>query len=450
MKKKAIGIAAAVLALAAGFFLYTVWSARAEASAAVDAYNAAARDYNDAIAPYNQAAADIAEANGELQAAVDSAQAVLDKGEEAYEPDTQDLLESAVQKAEKAFAEVPVQIDPFEMRNVPAGFSTDELELAQHEAETAQKAVEESLEKIPEVPEVPDYTQELEAVRSAQKNFEKSVRKLANITSPPDSFVKERLERIDTVVQAEAVTAGNDPNGLLGTKGGYLGCVYFLDERIDRSLLPQEAFEKDGKKSSGDEQASESSSEEASSAADSTAAETAAAEEGGTAAETGLSAEGSTAAEAAAPDAEGETAAEAGLSAEGGTAAESGTPAESGTAAESGTSAESGTAAEAGISSEGGTAAQAAAAPGDSPKKNPSIDVVMIGTAGGGAVEIYSSREEAEKRAEYISFFDGSVMDAGSCAIEGTCLIRTSKYLDEEGQEKLTQAVREALLTVDE
>lgn len=413
MKKKAIGIAAAVLALAAGFFLYTVWSARAEASAAVDAYNAAARDYNDAIAPYNQAAADIAEANGELQAAVDSAQAVLDKGEEAYEPDTQDLLESAVQKAEKAFAEVPVQIDPFEMRNVPAGFSTDELELAQHEAETAQKAVEESLEKIPEVPEVPDYTQELEAVRSAQKNFEKSVRKLANITSPPDSFVKERLERIDTVVQAEAVTAGNDPNGLLGTKGGYLGCVYFLDERIDRSLLPQEAFEKDGKKSSGDEQASESSSEEASSAADSTAAETAAAEEGG-------------------------TAAEAGLSAEGGTAAESGTPAESGTAAE------------AGISSEGGTAAQAAAAPGDSPKKNPSIDVVMIGTAGGGAVEIYSSREEAEKRAEYISFFDGSVMDAGSCAIEGTCLIRTSKYLDEEGQEKLTQAVREALLTVDE
>ena len=425
MKKKAIGIAAAVLALAAGFFLYTVWSARAEASAAVDAYNAAARDYNDAIAPYNQAAADIAEANGELQAAVDSAQAVLDKGEEAYEPDTQDLLESAVQKAEKAFAEVPVQIDPFEMRNVPAGFSTDELELAQHEAETAQKAVEESLEKIPEVPEVPDYTQELEAVRSAQKNFEKSVRKLANITSPPDSFVKERLERIDTVVQAEAVTAGNDPNGLLGTKGGYLGCVYFLDERIDRSLLPQEAFEKDGKKSSGDEQASESSSEEASSAADSTAAKAAAAEEGG-------------------------TAAEAGLSAEGGTAAESGTPAESGTAAESGTSAESGTAAEAGISSEGGTAAQAAAAPGDSPKKNPSIDVVMIGTAGGGAVEIYSSREEAEKRAEYISFFDGSVMDAGSCAIEGTCLIRTSKYLDEEGQEKLTQAVREALLTVDE
>ena len=324
MKKKAIGIAAALLVLAAGFFIYTVWSARAEASAAVEAYNSAAQDYNDTIAPYNQAASEIAEVNGELQAVLDSAKAVLDKGEEAYEPDTQDLLESAVQKAEKVFAEVPVQIDPFEMRNVPAGFSTDQLELAQHEAETAQKAVEESLEKIPEVPEVPDYTQEIEAVRSAQKNYEKSVRKLANITSPPDSFVKERLERIDTVVQAEAVSAGNDPNGLLGTKGGYLGCVYFLDERIDRSLLPQEAFEKDGKKASEDEKAPESSSEEEASAADS-ATEEAAASEGGTAAET---AEAGTAAAA-----EGETVTETAAAAEGRTA-ETAAAAEGETAAE--------------------------------------------------------------------------------------------------------------------
>ena len=448
MKKKAIGIAAALLVLAAGFFIYTVWSARAEASAAVEAYNSAAQDYNDTIAPYNQAASEIAEVNGELQAVLDSAKAVLDKGEEAYEPDTQDLLESAVQKAEKVFAEVPVQIDPFEMRNVPAGFSTDQLELAQHEAETAQKAVEESLEKIPEVPEVPDYTQEMEAVRSAQKNYEKSVRKLANITSPPDSFVKERLERIDTVVQAEAVSEGNDPNGLLGTKGGYLGCVYFLDERIDRSLLPQEAFEKDGKKASEDEKAPESSSEEASSAADS-ATEEAAASEGGTAAETAeagtaAAAEGETVTETAAA-AEGRTA-ETAAAAEGETAAETAAAVEGVTAA----AVEGETAAEAGASAGSGTAAEAAAAGEAAPKKKSSIDVVMIGTAGGGAVEIYSSREEAEKRAEYISFFDGSVMDAGSCAIEGTCLIRTSKYLDEEGQEKLTRAVREALLTVDE
>ena len=406
----------------------------------MEAYNSAAQDYNDTIAPYNQAASEIAEANGELQAVLDSAQAVLDKGEEAYEPDTQDLLESAVQKAEKVFAEVPVQIDPFEMRDVPAGFSTDQLELAQHEAETAQKAVEESLEKIPEVPEVPDYTQEIEAVRSAQKNYEKSVRKLANITSPPDSFVKERLERIDTVVQAEAVSAGNDPNGLLGTKGGYLGCVYFLDERIDRSLLPQEAFEKDGKKASEDEKAPESSSEEEASAADS-AAEDAAASEGGTAAET---AEAGTAAAA-----EGETVTETAAAAEGRTA-ETAAAAEGETAAETAAAVEGATAAEAGVSAGSGTAAEAAAAGEAAPKKKSSIDVVMIGTAGGGAVEIYSSREEAEKRAEYISFFDGSVMDAGSCAIEGTCLIRTSKYLDEEGQEKLTRAVREALLTVDE
>ena len=41
-------------------------------------------------------------------------------------------------------------------------------------------------------------------------------------------------------------------------------------------------------------------------------------------------------------------------------------------------------------------------------------------------------------------------MDPGSCAVEGTCVIRTSRYLAEEEQEKLTKAVREALLRVEE
>ena len=93
-------------------------------------------------------------------------------------------------------------------------------------------------------------------------------------------------------------------------------------------------------------------------------------------------------------------------------------------------------------------ATEAAAQPAKS--KENTIDVVMIGTAGGGAVEVFASREEAEKRAEYISFFEGSVMDAGSCTVEGTCLIRTSKYLSGDQQEKLTKKIREALLAVDD
>ena len=227
MKKKILAVAAAMVLLAACFFIYRIWNARKAASSAVEAYNAAAQEYNDAISPYNEAAAGIADENTKLQTALDSADAVLKKGGEAYEPDTQKKLEKAVKKARKSLTEAPVLIDPFEIRTVPAVFSTKELALLQDEAETAREMAEDAKGKIPAVPEVPDFSEEINEVGTAQKNYENSIRMLANITKPSDRFVKERLGRIKTVIQAEAVTPENDPNGLLGKKDGYIGCVYF-------------------------------------------------------------------------------------------------------------------------------------------------------------------------------------------------------------------------------
>ncbi len=379
MKKKILAVAAAVVLLAACFFIYRIWNARKAASSAVEAYNAAAQEYNDAISPYNEAAAGIADENTKLQTALDSADAVLKKGGEAYEPDTQKKLEKAVKKARKSLTEAPVLIDPFEIRTVPAVFSTKELALLQHEAETAREMAEDAKGKIPAVPEVPDFSEEINEVGAAQKNYENSIRMLANITKPSDRFVKERLKRVKTVIQAEAVTPENDPNGLLGKKDGYIGCVYFLDESVDQSLLPKEAFSKKEKKEKKDTADEAMSADTAATVSEASSADTA-----------GTEAEASSADTAAA-------------------------------------------------------AAEAVPA-----ARENGADVVMIGTAGGGAVEVFSSREEAEKRAEYISFFQGSVMDAGSCTVEGTCLIRTSKYLSGDQQEKLTKKIREALLAVDD
>ena len=446
MKKKVIGIAALLAAAAAIFFAYRVFSAKSSASNAVEAYNAAVREYNAAIAPFNEAASGIAEANNTLQGVLDAAQAVLDKGEKAYEPDTQDELESAVKKAGKAFAEVPVQIDPLEEQALPVSFSTKELELAQHEAETALNAVGEAREKIPDVPDVPDYKKELDAVRTAQKKYEDSVQKLANVTSPPDSFVMERVEKIKTVAAAEAVTADNDPNGLLGKNGGYIGCVYFLDERVDRDLLPQEAFAKEHEKAAedGDDAGSESSEEAAATAgteessSDDAADSTGAAESGEEAAASAGTAESSEQAEAQAGTTAGSEAAESA----GTEAASNETAASTGTEAASGESASTAAAAEETAAPENpsGTAAV----------KENNIDVVMIGTAGGGAVEVFATEEEAKNRAEYIAFFDGSVMEAGPCLVEGTCVIRASRHLEAEDQQKLLREVRDALLSVEE
>ena len=396
MKKKILAVAAAVVLLAACFFIYRIWNARKAASSAVEAYNAAAQEYNDAISPYNEAAAGIADENTKLQTALDSADAVLKKGGEAYEPDTQKKLEKAVKKARKSLMEAPVLIDPFEIRTVPAVFSTKELALLQDEAETAREMAEDAKGKIPAVPEVPDFSEEINEVGTAQKNYENSIRMLANITKPSDRFVKERLGRIKTVIQAEAVTPENDPNGLLGKKDGYIGCVYFLDESVDQSLLPKEAFSKKEKKEK---------KEKKDTADEAMSADTAATVSEATSADT------------------------------------------AGTEAEAASSDRAGTETEAEASSADTAAAAAEAVP--AAREN-GADVVMIGTAGGGAVEVFASREEAEKRAEYISFFEGSVMDAGSCTVEGTCLIRTSKYLSGDQQEKLTKKIREALLAVDD
>jgi hypothetical protein len=393
MKKKILAVAAAVVLLAACFFIYRIWNARKAASSAVEAYNAAAQEYNDAISPYNEAAAGIADENTKLQTALDSADAVLKKGGEAYEPDTQKKLEKAVKKARKSLTEAPVLIDPFEIRTVPAVFSTKELALLQDEAETAREMAEDAKGKIPAVPEVPDFSEEINEVGTAQKNYENSIRMLANITKPSDRFVKERLGRIKTVIQAEAVTPENDPNGLLGKKDGYIGCVYFLDESVDQSLLPKEAFSKKEKKEKKDTADEAMSADTAATVSEATSADTA------------------------------------------------------GTEAEAASSDRAGTETEAEASSADTAAAAAEAVPA---AREGTADVVMIGTAGGGAVEVFASREEAEKRAEYISFFEGSVMDAGSCTVEGTCLIRTSKYLSGDQQEKLTKKIREALLAVDD
>ena len=393
MKKKILAVAAAVVLLAACFFIYRIWNARKAASSAVEAYNAAAQEYNDAISPYNEAAAGIADENTKLQTALDSADAVLKKGGEAYEPDTQKKLEKAVEKARKSLTEAPVLIDPFEIRTVPAVFSTKELALLQDEAETAREMAEDAKGKIPAVPEVPDFSEEINEVGAAQKNYENSIRMLANITKPSDRFVKERLKRVKTVIQAEAVTPENDPNGLLGKKDGYIGCVYFLDESVDQSLLPKEAFSKKEKKEKKDTADEAMSADTAATVSEATSADTA------------------------------------------------------GTEAEAASSDRAGTETEAEASSADTAAAAAEAVPA---AREGAADVVMIGTAGGGAVEVFASREEAEKRAEYISFFEGSVMDAGSCTVEGTCLIRTSKYLSGDQQEKLTKKIREALLAVDD
>lgn len=441
MVKKAIIIAAVIAAVVLAVFYYNIHTARTAASGSIDAYNELARSYNEKIEKYNAAASSIAAANEELQGVLNEAGSLADQNKKAYEPGTLEKLQKAIKTAEGRLVEVPVQFDPFEMRELQSSFNKSDLEIQKMEADVAAAGVEEAMTKIPEIPAVPDYSEQIKAVQDAQKSYETSVQKLANVTAPPDDFVSGRLKRISTVVETGAVTKEQDPNGLLGEKGGYTGCVYFLDERVDRELLPEEAF----KKAPDEDKAAAGASNEDPAEAD-TAQENAA--EGGTSAEN--------TAEAGATE---ESSAEAGTAAD--SAAATGTSVES--AAEAGASEElegstaSGTtvenAAEGGTTTENAAASETAASETSEEKEQKPkevIDVVMIGTVGGGAVEIFPTEEDAQARIEYLRFFEGSLMDPGAFDVEKTCVIRASKYLDAVEQKELIEKIREELLATDE
>ena len=457
MVKKAIVIAAVIAAVVLAVFYYNIHTARTAASGSIDAYNELARSYNEKIEKYNAAASSIAAANEELQGVLNEAGSLADQNKKAYEPRTLEKLQKAIKTAEGRLVEAPVQFDPFEMRELQSSFNKSDLEIQKMEADVAATGVEEAMTKIPEIPAVPDYSEQIKAVQDAQKSYENSVQKLANVTAPPDDFVSGRLKRISTIVETGAVTKEQDPNGLLGEKGGYTGCVYFLDERVDRELLPEEAFKK-APDEDEDEEAAGASDEDPAEA--DTAQENAA--EGGTSvenvAEAGTTAEssaeagtaadssseaGTAADSAAAAGTSVESAAAAGASGELESSPASGTTAED--TAEGGTSA--GTTAENAAASET-TASEISEEKEQKPKEV--IDVVMIGTVGGGAVEIFPTEEDAQARIEYLRFFEGSLMDPGAFDVEKTCVIRASKYLDAVEQKELIEKIREELLATDE
>ena len=428
MVKKAIVIAAVIAAVVLAVFYYNIHTARTAASGSIDAYNELARSYNEKIEKYNAAASSIAAANEELQGVLNEAGSLADQNKKAYEPRTLEKLQKAIKTAEGRLVEAPVQFDPFEMRELQSSFNKSDLEIQKMEADVAATGVEEAMTKIPEIPAVPDYSEQIKAVQDAQKSYENSVQKLANVTAPPDDFVSGRLKRISTIVETGAVTKEQDPNGLLGEKGGYTGCVYFLDERVDRELLPEEAFKK--APDEDEDKAAAGASDEDPAEAD-TAQENAA--EGGTSVENVAEA-GTTA----------ESSAEAGTAAD--SSSEAGTAADS--AAEAGTAADSAAAAGTSVAASETTASEISEEKEQKPKEV--IDVVMIGTVGGGAVEIFPTEEDAQARIEYLRFFEGSLMDPGAFDVEKTCVIRASKYLDAVEQKELIEKIREELLATDE
>lgn len=70
---------------------------------------------------------------------------------------------------------------------------------------------------------------------------------------------------------------------------------------------------------------------------------------------------------------------------------------------------------------------------------------ITAGTDGGGSIEVYANKSDAEKRNEYLATFDGTAVSSGSHKVLGTLVIRTSNRLKASQQTKLETEIINAL-----
>lgn len=169
-----------------------------------------------------------------------------------------------------------------------------------------------SLIKGNSVRKIKSDTETLKQLKKAVRSYDNIV---ISIYVPDAKKVCKDLKKLDGVTKADYVTEENDPDGLLGTDGGYTGCVYFSLKNVDQSIVP------------GD-------------------------------------------------------------------------------------------------------------------------DVIAKGTDAGGAIEIYACIEDAEKRAEYLSQFDDTILYTGSYAVIGTMVVRTSYLLEYSDQIKITNDITKVLISM--
>ena len=207
----------------------------AEAQEAVDSYNSTAEAYNEQAGAYNDAIALSEAANAELQESIDAAQEAINRGEDPFDPATLENLKSVLADASSAKKSVPEPVETAEILSVSEDAKRDELNALIEQATTGEEEL--AGKTVPQPPEVPDYSETIAQLDNARVEYENSIQGLKQVTAPSDEFVMERLQRIETITEMAPVTEDNDPNGQLNKQGGYIGCIYFRDTQVDRSLI---------------------------------------------------------------------------------------------------------------------------------------------------------------------------------------------------------------------
>lgn len=71
-----------------------------------------------------------------------------------------------------------------------------------------------------------------QTVNAFSETISNSIKILEQITGPSQEWVMQKLQTIDGINGIQAVTADNNPDGLLNKEGGYKACIYFSHSKL--------------------------------------------------------------------------------------------------------------------------------------------------------------------------------------------------------------------------
>lgn len=243
--------------------------------------------HQKAVTNFNKAVKTVKAKNKTLKSEIAKAEKLVKSNQKPLDVKTLDNLKTAVATAKS------------DLRKIPK--VADKTEAIKKQTKSLNQPI--------------DYSKATQSLADSSLAYTNSVKQLAQITNPRQSFVEERLKEIDTITGVQSVTEANDPNGNLNKQGGYTASVYFSDSQVTEAV--------DGS------------------------------------------------------------------------------------------------------------------------------DIVGKGTDGGGSVEVYKTKEEAEKRNTYLSAFDGNgILNPGSHYVYGTAIIRTSRHLTASQQTALTEKIYQKLIEI--
>lgn len=205
------------------------------AQKAVEEYNLEQQTYMEAIKEYNTSAKERNEDIQKLTAEINASQESINKEEIPFDPETLKTLKDEMIKAQELIVPEVEVLPEFEPLTVDENADDESLKALTNQAKADLKTMKSVT--IPDPVEKINLSENIESLTKAHQNYKDSIQSLKQITAPEDSFVMDRLKRIEYITAIGAVTEDNDPNGNLNKAGGYIGTIYYTDTRVDRSKL---------------------------------------------------------------------------------------------------------------------------------------------------------------------------------------------------------------------